>query len=146
MARKPVLSFKDVFPNETIALFAMRLASRYGIRLGDQYAPVDPPVQAFVNAAAQVGYREMSGRWIAHCECGGAELIDVEQPIFMCCSCFNEAHHRQWRNVIVPENRAAIETILAERPGQYRFWSPGESIEQLQFENEELSKRLQNVG
>ena len=142
MARKAVLSFSDLYPSETIALFTMRVASRYGIKLGDHYGPVDPPVIAFVHAAAQVGFREMTGRWMARCECGGAEVVDQKEPVFMCCSCMNEEYGRQFRNVKFPQDKEAIETILSERIGRERNWLPGESLEDLRSQNEELSKRV----
>ena len=144
--RKAVLSFRDVFPDDTLYSFARALAGRYGIKLGDHSAPVDPPVVAWVNASAQVGYREFSGRWFASCECGGGEAVDVDLPVFMCCSCFNEAHGRQWRNVTLPDNRLWIEEALADREGKFRFWNAGETPEQLKSENEKLKKRLSGLG
>ena len=138
MTLNGVLSFSDLLPNDTIDLFCRRLANRSGILIGDQYAPVDPPVFAFVAASAIVGYRKMSGRWMATCECGGCEVVDQKTPIFMCCSCFNEADGRQYRRVLFPVEMEEIEAILSERPGDKRFWRPGETLDQLRAENESL--------
>ena len=55
------------------------------------------------------------GRWIADCECGGAEYVDPADPLFFCCSCGNQAHQGKARRVIFPENRAEIEAAVLER-------------------------------
>jgi hypothetical protein len=92
------------------------------------------------------------GRWLAQCECGGAEYVTPEDPIFYCCSCGNENVNGAARRVIFPENKGEIETALLERvvmvvqgktetaraamstpalPGVTRSWRPGETTGQL---------------
>lgn len=99
--------------------------------LGD---PADPrrdrPVAARVNA----------GRWIADCECGGAEYVDDEMRVFMCASCFNRADGGAWRRVIFPATpaRGAIEAVLLARPDAVtRHWDPTLRVRDLERENAE---------
>lgn len=91
----------------------------------------DDPVQAYVN----------NGEWKAKCECGGCEFVDLELLIFMCCSCWNKEHSNKWRPVKAPvaDEREKIETVLLKRRRRIdRAFHPenGETIENLQFENE----------
>ena len=62
------------------------------------------------------------GRWIADCECGGAEYITPEEPIFFCQSCGNLASDGKLRPVDFPpeEERKEIERLLLERPVEAR--------------------------
>lgn len=55
------------------------------------------------------------GRWIADCECGGAEYVDPDEPIFFCLSCGNSATSGRAREVIFPGNRDAIEKEVMSR-------------------------------
>lgn len=91
------------------------------------------------------------GRWIADCECGGAEYVDPDDPIFFCLSCGNQAHDGKARRVVFPKNREEIETAVLERrvktvpgldaanqalrsinvDGISRSWCPGETVKQL---------------
>lgn len=98
------------------------------VELGDPAQPVDAPVVAIVNG----------GRWIAPCECGGAEYVDAETRLFMCCSCFNTAHGHRWRLVELPDptTAALVEKALLARPkAQTRNWRPAETVAQLLAEN-----------
>ncbi len=56
------------------------------------------------------------GRWLADCECGGAEYVDPDEPIFFCISCGNAAVSGRARQVIFPEDRKAIEDEVMARP------------------------------
>jgi hypothetical protein len=58
------------------------------------------------------------GQWIADCECGGAEFVDPDEPIFACMSCGNRADSGRMRPVLFPEpeKRAEIERLVLERP------------------------------
>jgi len=56
------------------------------------------------------------GQWIGHCECGGAEFVDHEEPIFMCFSCGNRNNAGYLRPVIFPAERETIEALVLERP------------------------------
>lgn len=75
-----------------------------------QITRIDNPVEAPV--LARINF----GRWIADCECGGAEFIDPAAPVFFCWSCLNAAHQGACRTVTVPQNFAEIEQTLLERP------------------------------
>lgn len=98
------------------------------------------------------------GRWLADCECGGAEYVDPEESIFFCNSCGNVMFNGEFRPVIFPDEttRAAIEKVLLARPvdetrgldpiekamlarpsipGLSRSWDPGESVADLKEQN-----------
>ena len=97
------------------------------------------------------------GRWLADCECGGAEYVDPEDdtPLFFCFSCGNEDHKGHARPVIFPDSdeREQIESALLQRsvgrrhgfidmPAKGhlpRSWSPGVSAQDLLDENEYMS-------
>lgn len=98
------------------------------------------------------------GRWLADCECCGAEYVDPEYPLFFCNSCGNQEFNGQLRPVEFPEEpeRTAIEKVLSKRPvdnnrgvdevqkavlsrplipGLARNWNPGEGISDLKSQN-----------
>ncbi len=85
------------------------------------------PVKAQVN----------HGRWIAMCECNGAEEVDWRDPTFYCLSCGNMDYGGLLRPVEFPENREAIEVLLLKRPMENRNWLPHEMLSDLIAENEE---------
>ena len=72
------------------------------------------------------------GMWIADCECGGAELIWLDEPVFRCSDC-----HGPWRRVILPDvdERVKITACLLVRPRLNRNWEPGETVSHLVLEN-----------
>ena len=98
------------------------------------------------------------GRWIADCECGGAEYVDPDDPVFFCQSCGNAEVDGKLRKVIFPkpEERDLIEKAVLERAvevipglnahnqalraksvdGIPRSWRPGESVEQLREQHQ----------
>lgn len=97
------------------------------------------------------------GRWIADCECGGAEAVSRTDPIFFCFSCGNEANKGKFRKVAFPDNADEIESILLERgltlgqgrdeiektinatPDKYhREWIPDETDDDLRKQNKEV--------
>jgi hypothetical protein len=64
----------------------------------------DPPknakkIDAFIDAQ----------RWICKCECGGAEVVDPEDPIFFCLSCLNESTKGRMRPVRFPKKIKSVE-------------------------------------
>ena len=97
------------------------------IRLGDCSTPVDAPVPAYVN----------HGRWLARCECGNSELVDLKELLFMCCGCWNARQDHAWRPVLLPVNRKALEKMLLLRPMENRNWKPGTTMKHLREENAE---------
>src|SRR3990167_3887240 len=86
---------------------AIALRSLLDLRLSDR-----------VVRGRDVAARIEHGRWLADCECGGAEYVDLVLPILCCCSCWNRADGHQWRRVELPdrESRAEIERLLLIRP------------------------------
>lgn len=105
------------------------------------------------------------GAWIGVCECGGAEFVAPEEPVFFCWGCVNRMNNGYVRPVTFPEDMAEIEAELIKRPvndvrgvtdkdraylatplvmivdeegKQYpatRSWVPGETVEDLQRQN-----------
>ena len=73
------------------------------------------------------------GRWIANCECFGAEEVDPRDGLFFCFSCGNAISGGKLRRVVFPDNYEAIEMALAVRPHEaFRNWVPGMTIEDLE--------------
>lgn len=109
--------------------------------LGDPSKPISiqPLLEARINAAPIGLSRSYEGRWIADCpgQCGGAECVDLDNLIFMCCSCWNAAYDHQWLKVTVPptERRKQIERLLLKRPGKARNWLPHETLSDIVTEN-----------
>lgn len=107
------------------------------LELGDANDPVDAPLSAIVNG----------GRWIAQCECGGAEHVDPTTRLFMCGSCFNAKHDHRWRMVDLPDGRTMkiVETALLMRPDLgTRNWLADESVAELVAEN--VANGLMQIG
>ena len=77
------------------------------------------------------------GRWLAHCECGGAELVNpVSGAGFYCLSCYNEGNKGKPRPVDVPDKVRFIENQLLKRPHQKnRNCAAGEGLEHIKNEN-----------
>jgi hypothetical protein len=105
--------------------------------LGDPNDPADAPLVALVNG----------GRWIAQCECGGAEHVDPETRLFMCGSCFNAEVGHRWRTVELPDAQTMriVEVALLMRPEQdTRNWQADESVADLIAEN--VAHGLMEIG
>lgn len=58
------------------------------------------------------------GQVIADCECGGAEFVDRDEPIFYCFQCFNRKDGGALRPVIFPSDSdwAEISRLVLMRP------------------------------
>jgi hypothetical protein len=102
---------------------------------------VDLPPTSEVAPGAPLPVEMNANRWIAKCpDCNGAEFVWFNQPLFMCASCWNGSVGGKWRRLRLPteEEEEAVEGVLAARPAlENRNWVPGESIEDLENENEE---------
>lgn len=83
------------------------------------------------------------GRWIARCKCGGAEVVDPDEPIFMCLSCGNKKNKGLLLPVTFPDKdaRKMIENCLAVREIENCNWKFGEQVADLRKEN--LSRGLE---
>jgi hypothetical protein len=84
----------------------------------------------FVNdrvAGVPVNARIDWGRWIADCECGGAEYVDPNEPLFFCMSCGNKITSGRARKVIFPKNIDEIETKTMKNTDlAWQCWKEGE--------------------
>lgn len=76
------------------------------------------------------------GRWIARCECGGAEDVDPADPVFYCLSCGNALVNGELLFVEFPKDLGFVEAELLKREMENRNWLPGETIVDLRAENE----------
>ncbi len=97
-----------------------------------------PPVEAFVN----------DGAWLVYCpepECHGAEYA-WEEGVFFCTSCKNSYMKHDYRRLVFPKDRARIEELLLRRPLKNRHWTPGETVADLERENEEHAAELLPVA
>lgn len=73
--------------------------------------------------------RVSDNRWIADCECGGAEAVDYVDPRFFCLGCFNDAFGNMPRRVIFPADLDEIEDILTARDDPLtRGYTPAEAV------------------
>jgi hypothetical protein len=116
---------------------------------------LDPHFTGKVSGDAVTAIVE-SGRWIAKCECGGAEYVSQDEPIFFCFACANFDNGGDARPVTFPQDMKDIEWELCKRPivlskgGNMiervfhsassilpRSWSPPQTADELKQENEE---------
>jgi len=119
-----------VFTNDTKIVDAEDVASHHGLSLQSwrQFAARQNGyriISAIANDApvyAQVNY----GRWVALCECGGAEYVSVHDPLFFCNACGNASVGGRLRPVVFPENIDEITSKLLEKPVADRNWKPEE--------------------
>lgn len=94
----------------------LKLAARYNLKLEDKIC------------GKSVKARLDFGRWIADCECGGAEAVDPKDAVFFCISCGNGKDKGKLRKVIFPADYKAIEKEVMARPLKQR--GKGDAIEQ----------------
>lgn len=108
MAITKILDGEDKAREEGFASYQQRLErlNSNGKKWRGEITDVEP-------VTAEIDY----GRWIAKCECGGAEYVSPKHPLFFCFSCGNEQFGGKARNVIFPSNseRSKIEAALLER-------------------------------
>lgn len=95
--------------SSTVKERIQKLASTFGRTYKPDVIDTNNPVKARIN----------QGRWIADCECGGAEYVDPDEPIFFCLSCGNKASGGRPREVIFPVNREEIEKEVMSRKVRY---------------------------
>ena len=99
---------------QTATDWLRKAAARKGVRI--------PAVIAGTAVIARIDH----GRWIADCECKGAEYVDPEEPVFFCLSCLNAGNNGQMRPVKFPpaSARAKIEAELT--PDNFYSWNEEE--------------------
>ena len=132
---------------KTVREWIARVALKRSVHWNGKISAGSPPVLARID----------HGRWLADCECGGAEYVDPSDPIFFCLACGNPAQAGAARPVAFPKNAAEIEMALLVRPveatgssaferamtarplvaGLGRSWQPGETLAQLRRQNRE---------
>ena len=89
----------------------------------------------------------LDGRWVARCECGGQEVVDHRDPLFICLNpiCYNISTGHYPRKVRFPskKDRKKLAEILLARPNPInRNWDRNgifgkpETLEDLERENE----------
>jgi len=82
------------------------------------------------------------GRWLVICpDCGGAEYA-WEEKYMMCMSCFNSKVGHRFRPFVFPSQRDQIEELLVSRPLPNRNWTLGETVADLERENQEHLDQL----
>ena len=75
--------------------------------------------------------RVEANRWLADCECGGAEVVDQETKRFFCFSCLNVNNGGRARPVIFPADQVDIEdNLLARDMPMLRNYTPAEAVTQ----------------
>jgi hypothetical protein len=58
-----------------------------------------------------------AGRWVADCPCGSAQVVDPADPRMFCVECLTG-----WYQLRFPDDTAAAEQEVADRPAHARFW------------------------
>lgn len=128
-----LVTWADKFGGRSLLAHALTVQSS----TGDAALPAAGTAKAPV-AIARVNH----GRWIADCPfgCGGAEYVNLDDPVFFCCECRNRAvdHHPVKVELPDKKRRDRIEQLLAQRPIGRRHWQPGETVGHLETENELL--------
>jgi len=115
--------------------FSLRMRSRLPAGLRAAYPFDASSIAGGVVAVAHVA----QGGWCVRCPfCGGSEYGSPTEPLFLCCSCWNEAVGGKLVAVRYPEGVDIGVVALLRRPdGMTRNWLPGEAPADLLRENEE---------
>ena len=135
LSQEKIIERKDLASagqDATVEAVARRHAKSWRIRELDWTSSGDPVV-AIIN----------SGRWQGLCpDCGGGEYLNLDEPVFWCCSCANVGNGHRPRPVTFPAEAEAIVAVLLERKGPVlpgghspRNWEPGQTVAVLQAEN-----------
>lgn len=82
------------------------------------------------------------GRWIAKCECGGAEIVDPDTPEFFCYSCGNVDNKGRTRPVVFPKEFSEIESeLISRKDAKWKCWSSKQSLDELKVESAMLKEK-----
>lgn len=132
-----ILRAKDVQNLDPIPFSRMILATKGYVHLR-QYIAVSNEIANKPAAIAEV----WQGGWVVPCPfCAGLEYGDPDQPLFLCCSCWNTEVGGKLVSVRypAPTTIAAIESELLKRPqGKQRGWLKNETLKHLREENKQL--------
>jgi len=142
-----LIDWAGVFPPDVDPrMFAFANPSSTGDRtLPSGNTRKSPAVVAYVN----------QGRWVTDCPaegCTGAELVNLDAPLFFCCECRNETWGHDLLPIALPPagKRGEIEAYLLARPHDVnRNWLAHETVADLRDENRarklKLGPRLSRV-
>lgn len=100
---------------------------------------VPPPLSDVALGVRPAVARINHNRWIADCpDCASAVDVWRDGPYLMICpNCLNAVAGYLWRRVALPEDVAAIEDALMDRPiPATRNWEAGESVADLRAEQQ----------
>ena len=121
----------------------------YRVWFAHQLAARGETVISEVTTGPMLKARIDHGRWLADCPyCRGAELVTLDDPVFLCLSCGNVVCMSQFLPVQFPneQRRNRIEELLIIRPLPNRNWRTGESVEDLKRENRKNAYRLRGTN
>lgn len=89
---------------DRVGLLSVAAAAVFEVQIpNDAGAPKGRPIAAYANA----------GRWLAKCECGGAEYVDFDELAFMCCGCWNAVDGHEWRPITLPGDEVLGDAVAA---------------------------------
>lgn len=134
-----ILTFETKFNGRSLLEHVLRNPSSVG--------DATPPAEVVALGPA-VAARADHGRWIADCpgdDCGGAEFVSFDNPVFFCCECRNAEWDHRLLPVLLPgaKIKGQVEAYLCARPvPATRNWHPSETVKQLRDENREHGIRL----
>ena len=73
--------------------------------------------------------------------CNSAQMASFTDRRFFCCDCANAAVGGQWVEVVWPANHTEVENWVASRPFDVRHWFPGETAEDIRWQDDEAMGR-----
>lgn len=91
-----------------------KAAARFGVQVKNEVCK--QPVVARID----------HGRWIADCECKGAEYVDPDEPIFFCLSCLNTQYGGALRPVIFPDAGTRKRIVSNLKAKNFYSWNESE--------------------
>lgn len=103
---------------------------------------IPPRTDVTDGEAAELAAFVNDDRWLVRCDdCGDAQFVWFEEPLFMCAGCFNRRYGYSWRRVVLPAGSTAsrVEAVLRLRPRtEDRNWDPRtETVATLKEQNRE---------
>jgi len=111
-----LITAKDYCVRESAANVKERIAKRHARMTRKLKVPL--PLKLDVTSPRPVKARIELGQVIADCECGCAEFVDMDEPVFFCFECFNRRDGGALRPVVFPdpETWAEITRLVMLRP------------------------------
>ncbi len=111
-----LITAKDYAIREGVATVRERIMKRH--LKWQRKSKVPLPIKLDVISSRPVYARIELGQVIADCECGCAEFVDIEEPIFYCFECFNRRDGGAVRPVQFPDadTWAEITRLVLLRP------------------------------